>query len=88
MKKKINFIYENGIPLISQKFKSFLDENKVDNLFYKKLILKTDREEKEYYLALPPKIDCLNLENTVVDDLFGTVEHFEINTFVFIFFDI
>lgn len=76
-----DFIYENGIPLVSKRMKDFLVYNGIDYLFYKKIILKKDysSEEHEYWLALPAKINCLNLENSIIDDLLGTVEHFVID---------
>ncbi len=76
-----DFINEKGIPLVSKKMKDFLLKNGLDYLFYKKILLKTDRNSDghEYWLALPARISCLNLEDTVIDDLFGTVEHFVIN---------
>lgn len=73
-----DFINERGIPLISTRFKKFLADIGIDYLFYKKIILK-QKNEQEYWLALPPRIDCLNLNDTVIDDLFGTIEHFVIN---------
>ncbi len=74
-----DFINENGIPLISDKMKLFLVQNGVDYLFYKKIIFRRSKEEYVYWLALPERISCLNLDESVIDDLFGTVEHFAIN---------
>lgn len=57
-----DLIVENHVPLISERMKSIFDERGVDNLFYKKVILtKEDIGMKEiYWLALPPRIKCLN----------------------------
>ena len=35
-----DFIYDRGIPLVSEKVKDFFDEYGIDYLFYKKIILK------------------------------------------------
>lgn len=57
-----DIIIENHVPLISERLKAIFDEHGVDNLFYKKVILtKEDIGMKEiYWLALPPRINCLN----------------------------
>lgn len=75
-----DFMYESGLPLISKRFKDFLDDEKIENLFYKEITLKRVKkgDEKKYFLALPPRIKCLN-EKSIFDEDFGGVEHFEID---------
>lgn len=55
---------ENYVPMISDKLKRLFSTWGVDNLYYKKLILKMTEYEIEeiYWLALPPRIDCLDPE--------------------------
>jgi len=74
-----DFMYESGIPLVSEKFKKFLEED-IYYLFYKEITLKRVKkgDEKKYFLALPPRIKCLN-EKSIFDEDFGGVEHFEID---------
>lgn len=57
-----DIIIENHVPLISERLKTIFDEHGVDNLFYKKVILTKDDigMEEIYWLALPPRIKCLN----------------------------
>lgn len=57
---------EDYVPMISSKLKQFFDLWGIDNLFYKKIKLKmTDYDiEEHYWLALPPRIDCLDPERS------------------------
>lgn len=73
-------MYELGVPLISENFKKFLEEEEIYNLFYKQITLKRVKkgDEKKYWLAIPPKIKCLKV-GTVFNEVFGNVEHFEID---------
>lgn len=49
------------IPLVSDDFKAVLDEAGVNNLFYKVVTLQDAAlGRKRYWLALPPRIRCLN----------------------------
>lgn len=76
-----DFIYNHGIPLVSERFKEFLDEMKVDYLFYKKVILKKSSVgmEEVYWLALPPRINCLNFEESDIDEFTGGADEIVIN---------
>lgn len=71
-----DFIYEHGIPLVSERLKDFFDSWGIDYLFYKKVVLKRSETgmAEPYWLALPSRIDCLDMEEITVDDLFGTAE--------------
>lgn len=55
---------ENYVPLISNKLKRMFDTWGIDNLYYKKMILKMSAYdiEETYWLALPPRIACLDPE--------------------------
>ena len=57
-----DFLCRFQIPLISDEFKKVLDGAGVDNLFYKVVMLtdKTIGTQERYWLALPPRIRCLN----------------------------
>ena len=59
-----DFLYNDGIPLISPAFKRILDAKGVDNLFYKPIYLDyvpLGRHEP-YILALPPRIRAVRQE--------------------------
>lgn len=53
-----DFLYHDGVPLISRAFKRILDAQGVDNLFYKPIDLVDAATgiHEEYTLALPPRI--------------------------------
>ena len=53
-----DFLYNDGVPLISRTFKRILDAQGVDNLFYKPIDLVDAATgiHEEYTLALPPRI--------------------------------
>lgn len=77
-----DFMYEKEIPLVSKRFKEFLlEENDIDYLFYKKMILKKSTgEEKEYWLALPPRISSFNPYKSEIDKKANRVIHFIMNS--------
>ncbi len=62
---------EDYVPMISNKLKLLFDSWDIDNLYYKRILLKmTDYDlEEVYWLALPPRIDCLDPEEAFDDDL-------------------
>lgn len=62
-------LYGDCVPLVSEKFRQLLDGLGVDNLYYKKIILAApELGLKEYYwLALPPRIDCLDREESEIE---------------------
>lgn len=64
-----DFIQTGCIPLISQKFKAVLDNLQVDNLFYKPVRLSCPELglQEDYWLALPPRIKCLDLERSQIE---------------------
>ena len=53
-----DFLYNDGIPLISPTFKRILDSMGVDNLFYKTIYLDYNPlgRHEPYIMALPPRI--------------------------------
>lgn len=57
---------DNYVPMISERMKQRFDSWGIDNLFYKRIKLKmTDYDiEEQYWLALPPRIDCLDPERS------------------------
>jgi hypothetical protein len=59
-----NYMYleNNSIPLISMQLKKLLTKLGVDNLFYKQVNLVEENLgiNETYYLALPPRIRCLD----------------------------
>ena len=46
------------LPIISEKIKNIFDDNKIDNIYYKPLILTTGREKHNYWLMCVPFIEC------------------------------
>ena len=64
-----DFILYRSIPLISQGIRRVLDSFKVDYVFFKPIRL-TCAElglAENYWLALPPRINCLNLSKSKVE---------------------
>ena len=57
---------DNYVPMISEKLKQRFDSWGIENLFYKRIRLKmTDYDIEElFWLALPPRIDCLDPEKS------------------------
>ena len=76
-----DFIYERGIPLISERFKDVLDRADVDNLFVKKIILSKNNAgwEEIFWLALPPRIDCLQPDRCEISPLLRRAERLIVN---------
>lgn len=76
-----DFIYDQGVPVISDKVKECMDALGIDYLFFKKLIL-TKKElgiEEVYWLALPPRINCLNREQSEIDEMLNVADEIVIN---------
>ena len=48
------------IPVISKRMKEIFEKLGVDNLYYKKILLDYYGQEEEYWLALPPRIKCVD----------------------------
>lgn len=76
-----DFIYDRGVPLVSDKLKDCLDELGVDYLMYKKIILTKSKLgiEEIYWLALPPRINCLNRDKSEIDEMLNVAEEIVIN---------
>lgn len=76
-----DFIYDKGVPLVSDKMKDCLDELGVDYLMYKKVILTKNKLgiEEIYWLALPPRINCLNRDESDIDEMLNVAEEIVIN---------
>ena len=75
-----DFIYERGIPLISDAFKGLLDREAIDYLLVKKIILSKSAVgwEEIFWLALPPRIACLELEASEVDPILHRAERLSV----------
>lgn len=76
-----DFIYERGIPLVSERLKEYFDTSDIDYLFYKRVTLqKSDSGMSEpYWLALPPRIDCLDRSRSEIDELLGLADEIVIS---------
>lgn len=61
-------IYESCVPIISERFRQLLDKAGVDNLFLKPVIFNEPSlgVRERCWLALPPRIECLNLRKSVI----------------------
>lgn len=76
-----DFIYDNGVPVISDRLKECLEQLGVDYLLYKKVFL-TKKElgiEEIYWLALPPRINCLNRDKSEIDEILNVADEIVIN---------
>lgn len=64
--KYSDFMYMNGIPLVSDYMKSLFDDFGIDNVLYKRIILEhpVSLNQHECWLALPPAIACLDYERS------------------------
>ena len=62
-------IYGEAVPLVSARFRQVLDRAGVDNIFYKPITLKCAAlgQSESYFLALPPRIDCLKISASIVE---------------------
>lgn len=63
------FICGGCVPLVSEKFRRLLDRAQVDNLFFKPITLTFEPLglAEHFHLALPPRINCLDREESVID---------------------
>ena len=64
-----DFLLYGCIPLVSSRFKEVLDGFGVDYLFYKqiRLVFPPLGIHSVYWLALPPRIQCLDLKKSMID---------------------
>ncbi len=65
-----DFILYQSIPLVSDKFYRLLQRLDVDYLFFKpvRLTWMEENRKEPYWLALPPRVNCLNLERSAFAD--------------------
>ena len=56
---------------MSEKMKRLMEQNSVDNLFYKRVYLTfaSFGIREPYWLALPPRINCLDFENIKKEEM-------------------
>lgn len=64
-----DFILSGPVPLVSVRFRSIFEQNGIDNLYYKPIQLVADTLgiAEQYWLALPPRINCLDLERSIIE---------------------
>lgn len=76
-----DFIYDRGVPIVSDSLKECLDELGVDYLLYKKIILTKSKLgiEELYWLALPQRINCLNRDESDIDEELNFADEIVIN---------
>lgn len=76
-----DFIYDKGVPLVSDNLKKCLDDLDVDYLLYKKILLTKSKLgiEEIYWLALPYRINCLNREKSDIDEELNFADEIVIN---------
>ena len=60
-------LYENVVPLVSEKMRRVFENCGVDNLFYKPITLTLNNLglAEHYHLALPPRINCLDTSSEI-----------------------
>ena len=63
----------NHVPLVSDKIKRVFDECDIRYLFYQrvKLVRKKDGFSERYWLAIPPRIDCMRLDESCIDPMWN-----------------
>lgn len=63
-------VYLKRVPLVSEKLRQALDIFGINNLFYKpvNLVCKELGLMEPYWLALPPRIDCLDWEKCTIKE--------------------
>ena len=63
-----DFILQGIIPLVSTRLKRVLEKFKVDYVFYKpvRLTCSSLGIAEDYFLALPPRINCLDEERSLI----------------------
>lgn len=76
-----DFLYDKGVPIVSDRMKECLESLGVDYLFYKKVLLTKSEVgiEEIYWLALPPRINCLNREESKIDKILNVADEIVIN---------
>ena len=64
-----DYLEENGFNLFSDKLKSILDRENIQNIFYKPIMLiDDDMNRKElYWLAISDRIECLDEKLSIYD---------------------
>ncbi len=62
---------QNNVPLVSERLKKEFDRLDIRNLFYQRvnLVRKFGNLYETYWLAIPPRIDCLRKDQCIVDEL-------------------
>ena len=76
-----DFMYDKGVPIISDRLKECFEDLGVDYLFYKKILLTKQNlgVEEIYWLAIPPRINCLNREESDIDEVLNVADEIVIN---------
>lgn len=71
--KLADFLYSerNNVPLISERLKREFDRFDIRNLFYQRvnLVRRFGCLYETYWLAIPPRIDCLRKDKCEIDEL-------------------
>ena len=77
-----DFIYDikNNVPVISRRLKSVFDSAGIDHVCYRriKLLRKSDGFCEDCFLCVPPRIRCLDRENSCIDE-YGMAERIVID---------
>ncbi len=66
----------NNVPLISERLKKLFDEISIKNLYYQRVQLIRERDELSvsYWLAVPPRISCLNKARSRINEKWQRAE--------------
>ena len=76
-----DFMYFRNVPIISDKMMELFIKENIDYLFYKKILItkKSKGVEELYWLALPPRINCLNRDKSNIDEVLNCADEIVIN---------
>lgn len=78
-----DFIYDerNYIPLISDRLKNVFDMLDVRNVYYQRvsLLRKKDGITSSYWIAVPPRIECMDKDKSTINTLWDKAEQIVID---------
>ena len=68
-----DFMYDPvcAVPLISERLKTLFDSLDIRNLYYQRILMKRQKDHisNSYWLAVPPRIKCLDIDKSIVNVL-------------------
>lgn len=66
----------NDVPLISERMKAVFDSLKIRFIFYQRIriVRRSDGLSENYWLAVPPRIDCLDKDKSKIKEIINKVD--------------